>query len=161
MNCANLTTSTKLEDVIQSCLDGGRKKNALEFAAYLTENQMAPRQYTGPDFWRVPYDSYYLCGIHLQKDSWRFWFFSGDYSGRHDKRFIKAVLDHVAGCSNCEEHCSKGRDMTIFGKEFTNACFQFPIQFVNPGGGTLAYIKQLLEYRKTSAPPGDSLHSYD
>jgi len=43
-------------------------------------------------------------------------------------------------------------DMTIFGKKFSNTCFQFPIQFENPNIDTLEYIKKLIEYWKMTAP---------
>jgi hypothetical protein len=150
----------QIEEEILELLDGDLKEAALGFVAYLRANHMTPRQWFGPNYWRIPYENNYLCGIVVNKNRWRFWFFSGDYSGEFKEEFIKAVQDGVGFCISCVDDCPKGKDITIFGKEFKNACFQFPVQFENPNGSTLECIKSLIEYWKGAAPCSDSLHAH-
>jgi hypothetical protein len=150
-----------IEDVICELLDGDLKETALGCAAYLRANQLTPWQWFGRNYWRIPYEKSYLCGILVNKDEWRFWFFRGDYNGEFAKRFIKTVQDNVNPCVSCHGvECPQGKDMTVFGREFPNACFQFPIQFVNPDCGTLECIKELIEYWKDAAPRSDSWHAH-
>ena len=151
----------KIEDEIYKILDGELQENALKFAAYLNENQLIPQRWFSLGFWRVPYEQHYLCGIHIKKDNWRFWFWSGDYSGEFDEKFLETVLDHVRPCITCTTDCQFGKDTTIFGKEFINTCIQFPIQFENPDDSTLECIKKLLEYWKKAAPNNYSWHYRD
>jgi len=79
--------------------------------------------------------------------------------GESDREFIKTVHEYVKPCIDCGGECPKGMNMTIFGKEFPNTCFQFPIQFENPDAGTLEHIKELIAYWKVAAPDNtDKLH---
>ena len=151
--------SLDIEEEILQLFDGDLKETALGFVAYLRANQMTPRQWFGPNYWRIPYEKNYLCGIVVTKNRWRFWFFSGDYSGKFEEGFIKTIQDSVRPCVACTgDDCPKGRDTTVFGKEFANTCFQFPVQFENPSNSTLEYIKELIEYWKEVAPHSDSWH---
>ncbi|MEN6316597.1 MAG: hypothetical protein ABFD25_20370 [Clostridiaceae bacterium] len=153
--------SPQIEEEILELLEGDLKETALGFVAYLRTNQMTPRQWFGPNYWRIPYEKNYLCSIFMNKDKWRVFFFSGDYKGEFEEGFVKAVQDSVMPCVSCTgDDCPKGKEMTVFGKEFTNTCFQFPVQFVNPNGSTLEYIKELLEYWKEVAPHSDSWHAH-
>ncbi len=151
----------KIEDEILELLDSDLKERSLGFAAYLRENQLTPQPWFGPGFWRVTYEQHYLCGIHLDKNRWRFWFWSGDYNNKLNEKFIEAALDHVRPCINCTTDCQFGKDTTVFGREFINTCIQFPIQFENPDNSTLECIKELLEYWKTAAPNSYSWHYRD
>jgi len=154
-----------IEKMIRKHLNGETKETALGFIAYLNANEMTPKQWFNSDFWRIPYENFYLCGIHLRKDSWHFWFWSGDYSGELDDAFIKAVHDHVGTCVSCHgdntDICPKGKTQTVFGKEFANACIQFTVQFENPDGNALEQIKKLIKYWKTAAPNEFSWHYRD
>jgi len=96
--------------------------------------------------------------IALKKDSWRFWFWKGDYIGKHEDDFIKIVHDHVCPCVACGGEC-KGIDTTVFCKEFFNTCFQFPIQFNNPDNDILEHIKKMIEYWKEVTPSTDAWHA--
>jgi hypothetical protein len=153
-------SSPILEEEILKLLDGDLKETALGFVTYLGANQMTPRHWFGSNAWRVPYGEYYLCGIIVNKDGWRVLFFRGDYQGEFEQGFIKAVQDSVRPCVSCEDSCPKGKDLLVFGKEFPNACFQLPVQFDNPNGNTLEYIKELIEYWKEVAPHSDSWHCH-
>ena len=151
----------QIEDEIRELLDGDLKERALDFADYLNANQMMPQLWFGPTYWRVPHGSNYLCCIKLDKDKWRFWFFQGDYSGELDEGIKKTVCDNVNQCINCIENCRAVAAMTIFGREYTDVCCNFPVQFENPCGSTMEHIKALIEYWKTVAPRSDSWHVRD
>jgi len=154
-------TNHKIEDEILMLLDSELKETALGFAAYLDTNQMTPRLwFGGPGYWRIPWENKYLCGIVVNKDRLRFWFFKGDYSGEFDAACINTVHDHVRPCINCTTDCKFGIDTTVFGKDFENTCFQFPVQFENPDSGTLEAIKALIEYWKDVVPPDDAWHAH-
>jgi len=148
----------QIEDIIHECLNGDLKGRALTFSAYLGASDLTPQQWFGRNFWRVPHKFNYLCGIVVQKDRLRFWFWKGDYTGTHDVNFIKAVHDHVRPCISCGGEC-QGVDTVVFGNEFHNTCFQFPIQFENPSDETLEHIKKLMTYWKEVVPPDDAWHA--
>ena len=148
------------EKAIQYYLDGDIRDSALEFAAWSRVNGLAPRQNGGPAHWKIPWKDFYLCCIRFDPNKWNIRFFAGNYSGEHDEEFIKAVQDHVGPCVACMDQCPKGKDMTIFGKDFANLCVEFTVQFENPDRGSLEHIKKLLEYWKT-AGPSDSWHYRD
>ena len=152
-----------IEKGIRKHLDGEMKERALGFAAYLNASGMVPKQWFNPDFWRIPHDDHYLCGIKLYEGGWVFWFWSGDYSGGLEEECINFVQQHVTACIDCvgDDHCKKGKDTTFFGKKFTRTCIQFPIQIKNPDASTLELIKQLLEYWRTAAPNEYSWHHRD
>lgn len=153
--------SPQIEEEIIDLLDGSLKETALRFVSYLRTNHLTPRQWFGPTYWRIPYGEYYLCSILLNKNKWRVFFFAGDYSGDFEEDFIKAVQDSVKPCISCTgDDCPKGKPITVFGREFADACFQFPVQFVNPNNGNLESIKGLLEHWKRVAPYSDSWHCH-
>lgn len=146
-------TSPKIEDEIFELLEGEVQEIAQKFTTYLNENNMTPQRWFCPTIWKTPYEKYYLFGIFMnQPGKFRIYFYRGDYNGEFDADFIKTVHDHVRPCIDCGGECPKGTDMTIFGKEFSNTCFQFPIQFENPDYKTLEHIKKLIEYWKLIAP---------
>ena len=153
-------TGPQIEAEILELLEGDMKETALEFVAYLRANQMTPQQWFGPTYWRIPYERDFLCSILMSKDRWRVFFFSGNYSGEFCEEFVTAVQNSVMSCVSCTDDCPKGKEMTVFGKRFADTCFQFPVQFVNPDGSTLGYIKELIEYWKGVAPHSDSWHAH-
>lgn len=154
-----MAVSLKIEDVICSLLQNDVQKNALNFAAWLNENSMAPQRWFDPTIWRIPYGENYLGGIFLNRPGrFRVCFFRGSYQGMHDENFLKSIYEHVTPCIDCGGECPKGKPETIFGKKFDNVCFQFPIQFENPDGDAVESIKDLIEYWKTIAADSDSWH---
>ena len=63
-------TRPQIEEEILELLEGDLKETALGFVAYLITNQMIPRQWFGPNYWRIPYEKNYLCSILINKDKW-------------------------------------------------------------------------------------------
>ena len=158
--------STRIEDELLEYLDDGVKESALEFAAYLSANQMKPRMWFGPGFWIIPWENNNLFGIHLyglnpnaHNKGWVFWFFSGDYNCGTDEELMKFVQDNAGFCVKCYSECEKqGVNMMIFGREYTNLCYQFPVRIENPDTITLEKIKKLIELWKEIAPYSNGLH---
>ncbi len=148
-----------MRDVLSELQDGEIRQTALGFAAYLDERQLTPRIWFNKNYWRIPYGEHFLCSILVDKVKWRVFFFSGDYGGEFEEKSAKTVREYVRPCISCIHDCPKGQEMTVFGEKFENACFQFPVQFVNPDGGVLECIKGLLEYWKEAAPRSDSWHA--
>jgi len=156
-------TIQKIEEKIVRRLDGDIREQALKFIDYLNKNQMQPQQWFDENFWRVPYFEYYIFGIFLEEHSWNVIFFSGDYSGKFEDDFIKAIHDRVNICSSCHgddiDVCPKGKDMVIFGKEYKNVCIQFTIFFENPIDDDFTHIKNMIDYYKGVVSYSDSFHA--
>jgi len=156
----------KIEDEILSHLENELKESALEFVAYLNANQMTPRRWFGPGFWIIPFEGNNLFGIHLygfnsgnDSNGWVFWFFSGDYNGSTDDELIKFTQEHAGHCVKCSGECERqGESLAIFGKEYTNMCYQFPVRIEDPDDETLEKIKKLIDFWKTIAPRCNGLH---
>jgi hypothetical protein len=140
------------------------KEQALRFVDYLNENQMQPQRWFDENFWHIPYGEYWLFGIFLEQNKWNLFFFSGDYKGEFKEGFIKTIQDRVNTCVSCHgdntDICPKGKDMTIFGKEFKKVCIQFTIHFENPKDNDFIYIKELIEYYKGVVSYSDSFHAH-
>ncbi len=149
----------QLEQEIGELLEGDRQAAALGFVAYLRRQAMSPRPWLGPRYWRIPYRSYYLAGLVLDQARWRVWFFSAEYSGAFEPEFVQAVQAHVKACHSCTDDCPKGSSARIFGREYGNTCYQFPLQFENPTPGTLDHVKRLLAYCKQVIAHSDSWHA--
>ena len=154
-------STPKFENEIRELLDGDLMERALVFAKYLNENGLTPRLWFGPTYWRVPYETNYLCGIKLDKGLWRFWFFQGDYGGELDEGIKDTVREKVGTCTECSGDCKPVPSMTVFGKEFSDVCCNFPIQFENPDENTVEEIKGLMDYWKGVAPRSESWHVRD
>jgi len=153
-----LSKKLTFEDAIQHYLEGELKNRALEFAAWLTENGLAPQG--GLAEWDIPYKDACLCWIRFEP-KYHFRFFYCDYSGEQDEGFMKAVQDHVVHCTTCHEGPCSGGDAMIFGKAFVNVCKEFTVQFENPDGGMLEYIKQMLAYWKEKGHTSVSYHYHN
>ena len=148
----------QIEDEINERLDNELKESALKFIAHLSANQMTPLRWFGQGYWKIPgapIGKKSLFGIHLygfnpraHNNGWVLWFFPGGYSGEADEEVIKLVRDNVGYCVKCSSECSKGVDMTIFGREYTNMCCQFPVRIENPDDETLEKIKKLVDFRQ-------------
>jgi hypothetical protein len=151
-----------IKDIIFENLHGEKKETALKFVEYLNANQMELKQWWEEGMYRIPFGDSYLCSLGIDTDYWDMRFFMGDYEGEFDDQFINSIHSHVKTCASCHgnntEICPKGKDMTIFGKEFKNACIQFTIYFENPTEKDLEHIKKLIEYYKNVASKSECWH---
>ena len=155
-----------IENEIIERLDGEQRETALGFMDYLNANGMAPKLWFGPGYWIVPGDGYNLFGICIyeknpgaDKQGWVLWFFNGDYDGAADEDLKEFIRSKTGLCVDCYGECeSKGVSMTVFGNEYENLCYQFPVRINNPDGAEIGMVKRLIEYWKTVAPYSDGLH---
>jgi len=62
------------------------------------------------------------------------------------------ILNNVKYCINCISigHCSS-KNLTIFGKDFKNLCWNGNLSFKNPTGAELERLKKLYDYLKNNA----------
>ena len=154
---------SKIEDAIIELLDGELQEKALEFLAYINENQFPLKmpEYT-QNYAKFSFNEYYLGWIGVpEKNKWYveiFNFSNFVALGDEDKEFIATVHKHINPCSHsccgsCPEPCQIAKEgMTVFGKKFCNVCFQHTCGFDNPDEKTIGYIKKLIEYRKNVVP---------
>lgn len=142
----------QIEAIIPELLDGELKATALEFVAYLRAKKLTPR-YSSGNSWRISHKGKCVCYIKMsnkmEKDIWRVVFYLDQYNREFSEGFKKAVQDSLKPCEACLKACPKGVTLAVFGKEFTDRCRHFPVQFVNPDDNTLEYVKELIEYRKS------------
>ncbi|MCL2051720.1 MAG: hypothetical protein FWG91_08350 [Lachnospiraceae bacterium] len=150
----------RIEDVINEKLDGVLRDAALDFAAYLNNNQLTPNMSADG---KIRYNGYNLGWMMVDgNDKWLFEIFNylkfGEFSDDDDD-FKNAVYDHVSICeAPCHDECWRAKDVKIFGKEFKSVCSQHSRAFVNPDGKTVEHIKKLIEYSKKTEPYEQQYH---
>ena len=149
-----------LEDHINNSeLSGRALKNALDFVAYMRANEMPPDP--KDDNW-FKYKNQNVCIIMLDfpaAGDWEiFWsdcdvYHSESDNSQADEQLSKFAQSHANPCSMEHEKCLKGRQKTIFGKEFECLCTS-TMSFENPDTEELNYITELAEMRKQNIAIG-------
>jgi len=138
-----------INEQIQKKLKGDARKNALDFVAFLRENNCED-----------------LCIIVIAKkpvhiSPWTIFFNICDFDGGDSVSDILKqtawthahVCDHFASNGNrCGCGDQPGFRGTMFGKEFENLC-KCPLQFTNPGAKKLDHAKKLLLMLKPCKQP--------
>ena len=144
----------KIEDVFNDVLIGSALKSALDFADFLSANEIIQ---TGQH--EMHYKGKCACYIDTSKEhhSWTVWT-EGDYSSECedfpiDEHTKKTAWANVMKCGNCHGvDCSPGKTKIIFGKEFANICnadnVNMTFAFTNPDAETLECVKKLILMRK-------------
>jgi len=140
----------RIEDMMVDVLSGDALKNALDFAEYLTVNEMS---INGAE---ISYKGNPVCYMHLDDGEeypspWTIWT-EGDYSSERenvpmDKRMKEIAWANINTCGDCGGDCSPGKRKLIFGKEFDHVC-NADMAFYIPDAETLECVKKLLEMRK-------------
>ena len=154
-----------MEYVIKEALTGEIKKNALEFAAFIKENEISCVRDTTTDYWAdkiyfvCNYKDQSVCYISINEYEDNSWYITGDDSG--DAWYENAILDErikevawqnidickdynsCRSCGNPEKMSRK----TIFGKAFDNVC-PVTIKFTNPDAAAVECMKKVFEARK-------------
>jgi len=135
-------------------LNGGTLQNALDFAAFLTANEMVP-EWVG-NMWKIRHKGECVCHVWLdgaaeQPGPWTIWS-QGDYArepeGFHmDERMKEIARANVKICENCPAACTPKKRRAIFGKEFDNVC-NAVMAFRNPDAEALECVKKVLEMKK-------------
>ena len=144
-------SNQKIEVVINDVLKGDTQKNALEFVAFLTANEMI----AGGEHGEVNYKGEVICYLYIDGSDqipgpWTIWSDDNDvYENDNislDEDIRKLAWSHANTCGSCGGDCSPGKSKIILGKEFDNICSS-TFMFTNPNAKALECVKKLLEMR--------------
>ena len=153
-----------MEYVIRASLTGEAQRNALEFAAFLTDIEIScVRATTG--YWAdkiyfiCNYKDQSICYISINEHEDNSWYVTGDDSESNwfenaslDEPMKKIAWENIDICrdrSACGACGNPGKmsQKIIFGKEFDNVC-PVTIKFTNPDMTTVECMKKVFEARK-------------
>ena len=152
----------KIENYIIKHLAGDTQKNALEFVAYLRDNEMQFKRdkngyWADKLYWHIICNNKYVCFILIngyEAGHWVIWFEDGDSDCFADfpvdERTKTIALTNVdifkgdCGGGQCE-----GLRKVIFGKEF-ESLYRTLMCFNNPDAETVGCMKKLVEISKTA-----------
>jgi len=144
-----------IENTINATLTGDTLANALNFAAYLRENEMPVDENSS----EVTYRGKVVCHMYVDGSAqypgpWTIWT-DGDYSSEPDDFPIDDHTKQVAWanvniCGNCGGSCSPGKSATIFGREFDSVC-NAVMAFNNPDAQALECAKKMIEMKRRGA----------
>ena len=156
----------KIEDVIPEVLIGEMRETALEFAAYLRENKMAPGWSGVHNAWDAKCKGKTICKISLahtgwyanNKCSWNIKLYCLHMS-KYESSIISAgvqsiIWDGLFHCISClggKKPCIGGNDIMILGREYKGICgHSLCTMIYDPDETTLDGVKKLLELEKTA-----------
>ena len=144
-----MKTNGNIADIFNNKLKGDALGNALDFAAFVTSNDLA----TGEG--QLTYDGQTVCYFHVDGEDempgpWTIWT-EGDYSSAPEGFPISQQAKETAWaniniCASCGGDCSPGKTKTVFGKEFDNVCGAIMV-FTNPEKEIQAGLFKILEMR--------------
>ena len=143
----------RIEDKINDVLTGDALNNALDFVAFLHENQLSLDSNDDHVGWAVGgivgnSIGYVLVnGVAQMPGPWTIWFNSCDFneSDSADDELKETAWAHANFCGHCHagwKDCGCG-DRTIFGRKFDSLCHS-PLAFTNPDVQTLKNMKELM-----------------
>ena len=154
MNGEKIMAEKRIEDAFNEYFTGDTLKTALNFAEFLSANEMV---YNGE--YEIHYKGKLACYIDTPNEksqTWRVWTV-GDYSNEYDEfpideRTKKIAWANVVYCGNCDD-CDRDPEKTevIFGKEFINVCNgndNLAMRFNNPNTEALECAKKMVDMRK-------------
>lgn len=159
-------TNPRIEDSILKMRDGSNKNNALQFVAYLNEEQLTPVKCPWVDGkWKIPFGKYYLGWINISTNTWSFENFNylqfGDYID-DDKEFTAIIHKHVKICNKpCHDECYGALDVMVFGEQFNSVCSNHGKAFSNPSKKTIKHLKKLINYSKKTVPRDHIYHCHN
>jgi len=139
------------EEAIMSSLSGDTQKNALDFAAFLKENDMATGENHSTILFRGDVLAYmYMDGKAEMPGPWTIWpSASGDVPDGFifDEAMKQVAHAHVNICGDCGSGCAPGSRKSVYGKESDNVCGAV-LAFTDPSEDALACVKKILEMIK-------------
>ena len=159
-----------IEDAIIESLDGGMKKAALDFIAYMRENKMKP-VWAVTNQWKAMYRGKCICRIYIKNGEYDdrlcaspFWVVRLDplYLNEYEESILSEGLQNMiwdnasycvhkksgTGC-NPNKPCVGGRTMTLFGNEIKGICVcPINVNICDPDDATINRIKKLLAFEK-------------
>lgn len=152
---AQKKTKPKVEDVINELLEGDRKKNALDFVAYIKSFKMTPH-WASANSWAVSYKNKRVCyikvGDHVSMEG--AWYIrpSVEYNDAlftyiTKEKLEEFIWDNLHYCRACGR-CAPGRRAVVCGKEFDHVCNAILFEFHNPDVMTLECAKKLVKFKR-------------
>jgi len=152
-----------VEDRIKNKIKGDSLGSALDFVAFLRENDISldyNASESGHGGWNGAVGGVIGNSIGYVTFNgdvggvgpWTFWLNSCDFDGSDtaDDDFKNVIWAFASPCGKCNENwvkCMGIGKRTILGKEFENQCHS-PLMFINPDSKTLESIKKFLLYLK-------------
>lgn len=150
----------KIEKYIKEHLNESSQKNALDFFAFLIENEMVFEK--GKGYWEdkfylmVKFKNEYICFVLINNSNetppWIIWSDDSNsnwFASISLEEYIREIawenVDICGNCGGCED--IGGSYKTIFGKDFNNVC-RTTFKFINPDTKTLECVKKIVEFRK-------------
>jgi PhnB protein len=141
------------EDKINDVLKGNSLNNALNFAAFLSENGIPLTSNGDGEGWAVggivgdSIGFMLINGAEQTPGPWTIWFNSCDFGGGEsfDSELKETAWSHASNCGHCHagwKNCGGG-ERTIFGRKFDWLCHS-PLMFTDPDSETLENVKKLI-----------------
>ena len=137
----------KFEDAAASYLENPEdRERALEFAAWLRANRMAPSAGNSGYNWYVAQQGKRVCQLKMYDDTWFIltrWEIIDELIAREE---LKEVLwEHAFQCTVCNTRCGYGTlDLDLYGREVKNICRQYFLRICNPDAKTIELFKEFL-----------------
>jgi len=149
------TTKPVIEDIIGFFLEGDKLANAMDFIAFLRENNMNPR-WASANSWRVTAKNKPVCRIDLGGllHVWMSHFAIGDWQISElegvERKYMEVfvgndvmqsfVWENVGMCRRCSDKCGS-RIRSYAGKVFEQCC---GLRVLNPDAAALIKSKELV-----------------
>ena len=147
----------KLEKTLNKKLSGNALQNALNFLAFMSDNEM-PLDSAGEWF---QYRGENICTIILgvceahnmsgKGDNWSIYWANCDVQwgdgDEADEALEQFAFRSESPCGKCPCEHSPGIRKTVFGRVYENSCYS-TLCIDNPGAEELGYVKRLAEMRK-------------
>ena len=145
--------NANVKDVVNEVLVDDAKINALNFLAFMDENDISNDSNGDGHGWAIGGFVGNSIGYLMVNGSdefpgpWTFWFNTCDFKDSDiiSDEIKEAAWSNVSPCGRCHDgwkHCGNG-DRIIFDKKFESLCHS-PLMFNNPDQNTLENVKKLL-----------------
>lgn len=155
----------RIEDVINSTLQGDARENALDFIAFLHASEI-PFNVSG-NYLDAHYQGKNVCSILItgtdqapgpwtiwsdqEPGTWITWSDDDETNAGKDfavdKHTQEIIWAHVNPCASCGGKCSPGKTKTVLGRTFPGLCSS-AVAFTDPDAEALACAKQMVTARK-------------
>lgn len=145
----------KIENIINTVLEGERKQNALAFVSFLRSLRMTP-QWASVNSWAVSYKSTRVCYIKVGDSlagpgSWYIRPAIGYNNMLVDfcvkEQLQEIMLASVHFCRACGR-CAPGKHAVFFGKDLDGVCYSIDFEFHNPDIAVLDCAEKLVIFRR-------------
>jgi len=148
------TKCPKFEDIVHFYLDyEAQQRRALDFAAWLRANRMAPYAGNRGYNWYIKFNGRIVSYIKIYDDTWHITLRDEIMRDMLTREDIKEELwESIFPCYGCNYGCHKRAKevykLTLFGREFNGTglgiCRLFTVRMHNPDDATLDVLKEIL-----------------